>query len=64
MRIDEYKTIARESRCKVLEMIFNAQTSHIGSNFSCADIMAVLFERIDLKKDKFIIVEANQTFTG
>lgn len=50
-----YAQIAKESRIKVLEMIYKAQTSHIGSNFSCADIMAVLFEKIDLDKDKFVL---------
>ena len=51
----DYAKIARESRKKVLDLIFRAQTSHIGSNFSCADIMAVLFEKIDLDKDKFVL---------
>ena len=50
-----YQEIAKQSRIKVLELIMKAQTSHIGSNFSCADIMAVLFEKIDLDKDKFVL---------
>lgn len=50
-----YADIATQSRIKVLDLIFKAQTSHIGSNFSAADIMAVLFEKIDLDKDKFIL---------
>lgn len=50
-----YKTIANDARKKVLEMIWKAKTSHIGSNFSCIDILAVLFEKIDLDKDKFIL---------
>lgn len=53
--METYEQIAKESRIKVLELIYKAQTSHIGSNFSCADIMAVLFEKIDLDKDKFIL---------
>ena len=51
----DYKEIARQARIKVLDLIYRAQTSHIGSNFSCADIMAVLFEKIDLDKDKFVM---------
>lgn len=47
--------IAKDSRIKCLELVYKAQTSHIGSLFSCADIMAVLFERIDLEKDKFVL---------
>ena len=51
----DYAQIARASRIKCLDLIYKAQTSHIGSNFSCADIMAVLFEKIDLDKDKFVL---------
>lgn len=50
-----YKIIAKECRIKVLELIYNVQTSHIGSCFSAVDIMAVLFEKIDLDKDRFIL---------
>ena len=50
-----YSEIARASRLKVLDLIYKAQTSHIGSNFSCADILAVLFEKIDLDKDRFVL---------
>lgn len=53
--MSDYKQIATESRKKVLELVYKAQTSHIGSLFSCADIFAVLFEKIDLDKDKFIL---------
>lgn len=52
---NEYEEIARRSRIKVLELIFAAQTSHIGSNLSCADIMAVLFEKMDLEEDRFVL---------
>ena len=54
MTENEYKKIANDARKKVLEMIYRAQSSHIGSNFSCIDILSVLFGRMDLKKDKFI----------
>ena len=53
--MDKYKEIANEARLKVLDLIYKAQTSHIGSNFSCIDIMAVVFEKIDLDKDKFVL---------
>ena len=39
----DYKKIAREARKKVLEMVYKAQASHIGSNLSCIDILAVLY---------------------
>lgn len=50
-----YPEQAKQARLKVLDMIYSAQTSHIGSNFSCIDIMTVLFDRIDLDKDRFIL---------
>lgn len=55
MMKENYATIAQGSRKKCLELVYKAQTSHIGSLFSCADIMAVLFEKIDLNKDRFIL---------
>ncbi len=50
----DYNKIATEARKTVLRMIYLAQSSHIGSNFSCIDMLAVLFEKMDPKKDKFI----------
>ena len=52
---EEYSKISNEARIKVLKLIFNAQTSHIGSNFSCIDILTVLFSKINLDRDKFIL---------
>jgi transketolase len=51
----DYKFIAAGARRKVLEMVYKAQTSHIGSNLSVIDIFAVLFERVSLDKDKVIL---------
>ena len=50
-----YQQIAKDARLRVLDLIYGAQTSHIGSNFSCIDILTVLFENIDLDKDKFML---------
>ena len=49
-----YKEIALASRKKVLELVYKAGTSHIGSLMGCADIYAVLFENFDFDKDKFV----------
>ncbi|KKS19367.1 MAG: hypothetical protein UU78_C0087G0009 [Candidatus Roizmanbacteria bacterium GW2011_GWC2_41_7] len=54
MTLNEYKKIANDARKTVLRMIYKAQSSHIGSNFSCIDILSVLFEKMDLQKDTFI----------
>jgi transketolase len=54
-KIVDYKEIASEARKTVLRLIYKAQTSHIGSNFSCIDILTVLFEKVDLDRDKVIL---------
>ena len=51
----DYKEIATDARIAALKLIYNAQTSHLASCFSVADILAVLFEKADLKKDKIIL---------
>jgi transketolase len=50
-----HEKLAQESRKRVLDLVYNAQTSHIGSLFSAADIFAVLFSKIDLNKDIFVL---------
>lgn len=40
--MDTYKQTAARARKKVLSMIFSAQSSHLGSNFSCINILTVL----------------------
>jgi len=55
MTAENYKKIANDARKTVLRLIYNAQTSHIGSNFSCIDLLTVLFEKIDLDKEKAIL---------
>jgi transketolase len=58
MQMTDYKKIAKDARKKVLEMVYNAQTSHIGSNLSCMDILAVLYMGVvknldqDLKENR------------
>lgn len=50
-----YSQTAKEARKKVLQLIHTAQTSHIGSNFSCIDLLTVLFDKIDLDRDVFVL---------
>jgi len=56
----DYKEIANKARKKVLEMIYKAQSSHIGSNFSAIDILSVLYSIADidqnLKEDRDRII--------
>ncbi len=46
-----YKKIALEARKTALRLIYRAQSSHIGSNFSCADILCVLYGIANVDKD-------------
>jgi len=50
-RIKKYKEIARIARLRVLDLIYKAQTSHIGSNFSAIDILSVLYNTANVDKD-------------
>lgn len=51
----DYALEAKNARLKVLDLIYKAGTSHTGSNFSCTDILTVLFDKIDLSKDVFVL---------
>lgn len=53
------KEQATKARLKILDLIYKAQSSHIGSNFSCVDILTALFSKdteiFNFKEDKFIL---------
>jgi len=51
----ELEKIVKESKLKCLELVHKAGTSHIGSLFSCAELFAVIFDKIDLEKDEFVL---------
>lgn len=53
--MERLQEVTKEARLTVLDMIYKAQTSHIGSNFSSVEIMTVIFDRIDLNNDKFVL---------
>lgn len=62
--VEEYKTLATQIRTHVLRMIHRAQSSHIGTSLSAADLLAVLYGRILhvdparpdwLARDRFIL---------
>ena len=46
-----YKKIALEARKTVFRLIYQAQTSHIGSNLSAIDILTVLYNVANIDKD-------------
>jgi len=51
---ENYKSVANDARITVLGMIHRAGTSHIASNFSVIDLTTVLYEQVDLAKDRII----------
>ena len=53
--MEEYQKTSREARLKTLELIYKAQTSHVGSCFSCVDILTVLFDKVDPTKDEVVL---------
>ena len=44
----DYKELARQLRITVIKMISSAKSSHIGSCFSCADLLTILYDIADL----------------
>lgn len=51
----DYSQITKEARLKVLDLIYGAQSSHIGSNFSAIDILATLFDKANITTDEVIL---------
>lgn len=49
----DYSKKANEIRKTVLKMVYKAQSSHIGSNFSAIDILTVLYDKMK-PEDEFI----------
>ena len=42
----DYKNLSTQVRKKILKMVFNSQTSHIGSSLSIVDILVVLYFKV------------------
>lgn len=62
--LTSYQTLATRIRAHVLRMVHRAQSSHVGTSFSAADLLAVLYDRvlrIDpsrpdwLERDRFVL---------
>ena len=47
------KLLAKQIRLDLLKMIFNAQSSHIGSSLSIVDLLAILYGK-NIIKYKFV----------
>jgi len=55
MAKNDFKKISNDIRRDVLNMIYRAQSSHVGSNLSCIDILTVIYFGIMKPTDKFIL---------
>lgn len=51
----DYNQLAKELRQTTIKMIHKAQSSHVGSCFSSADLCTVLYEIADMEKDVVLI---------
>lgn len=58
----DYKKITYEIRKKILKMIYESQSSHIGSALSCVDILAVLYFKILTIKPESPLAEERDRF--
>ena len=47
--------ISKEIRKTTLNMVYSAQSSHIGSNFSAIDILTTIFSKANLDKDELVV---------
>lgn len=63
-KVTELEAAAKNIRKRILQMIYNAQASHIASSFSIADILLYLYELVlhinsaepnDLARDRFVL---------
>ena len=50
MEYKDYKEFARQRRIDVLKMTHAAQSSHVGSNLSCIDLLSVIYNLVDLSR--------------
>ena len=44
-QIEELKNLAHENRINIIEMVYNAQSGHIGGSLSACDMMTILFHK-------------------
>ncbi len=51
MKSREYRQKANEYRKEILRLVYCAQSSHIGSNFSCIDLLTVLYDMADIDRE-------------
>lgn len=53
-KIEKIKEYAKSLRINILNMVYNAKSGHIGGSMSIADILSVIMQDFDVKKDEII----------
>lgn len=53
-KIEKIKEYAKSLRINILNMVYNAKSGHIGGSMSIADILSVIMQDFDIKKDEII----------
>ena len=53
-KIEKIKEYAKSLRISILNMVYNAKSGHIGGSMSIADILSVIMQDFDIKKDEII----------
>ena len=53
-KIEKIKEYAKSLRISILNMGYNAKSGHIGGSMSIADILSVIMQDFDVKKDEII----------
>ena len=53
-KIEKIKEYAKSLRISILNMVYNAKSGHIGGSMSIADILSVIMQDFDVKKDEII----------
>ena len=54
-KIEKIKEYAKSLRISILNMVYNAKSGHIGGSMSIADILSVIMQDFDVKKDEIIL---------
>ena len=53
-KIEKIKEYAKSLRINILNMVYNAKSGHIGGSMSIADVLSVIMQNFDVKKDEII----------
>jgi transketolase len=55
MLLDDFATLRRRAKLRLLRMHYESKVGHIGGNFSCLDLLLHLHHRVLEKPDQFVL---------